>query len=322
VEEPTGLAISPPVSLARLAERHGGVVDAEARALVVERIAPLETGTIGALCPLTSRRHLALALRRTASEKVALLVDAELASHVPEGRRWVHAYALWALAGLLSDVAPARALGRRESAIVDEGAEVGAGVSIGAGALVMAGARIGTGSIIEPHAVVYPRVRIGARVVIGAGAVIGRPGFGWSEGPEHQVRRVPQLGGVWIEDDVEIGPLATVDAGTLGPTVVGRGVRLDAHVHVGHNAVIGPGTIVAAQSGFAGSVHVGAGVRIGGQAGIADHVNVGDRSQIAAKAGVIGDIPKGGIVAGYPAVSRARWLRGVARMLGARRRVK
>jgi UDP-3-O-[3-hydroxymyristoyl] glucosamine N-acyltransferase len=322
VAELTGLAISPPVSLASLAERHGGVVDAGARALVVERIAPLETGSARALCPLTSRRHLALALRRTASGEVVLLVDAELASRVPEGRRWVHGYAVWALAGLLSDLAPAPALDHRKSAVVDDGAELAAGVSIGAGALIMAGARIGSGSIIEPHAVVYPRVRIGARVVVGAGAVIGRPGFGWAEGPEHQVRRVPQLGGVWIEDDVEIGPLATVDAGTLGPTVVGRGVRLDAHVHVGHNVVLGPGTIVAAQSGFAGSVLVGAGVRIGGQAGIADHVTVGDKAQIAAKAGVIGDIPKGAIVAGYPAVSRVRWLRGVARMLGAGRKAK
>jgi UDP-3-O-[3-hydroxymyristoyl] glucosamine N-acyltransferase len=128
---------------------------------------------------------------------------------------------------------------------------------------------------------------------------------------------MPQLGGVLVEDDVEIGPLATVDAGTLGPTVIGRGARLDAHVHVGHNVEVGPGTIVAAQSGFAGSVKVGAGVRVGGQAGVADHVRVGDRAQIGAKAGVIGDIREGSVVAGYPAIERGRWLRGVARMLRA-----
>jgi UDP-3-O-[3-hydroxymyristoyl] glucosamine N-acyltransferase len=202
-----------------------------------------------------------------------------------------------------------------DRALVDEGAEIGPGVSIGPGAVVMAGSRIGADSVIEPHAVIYRRVRIGARVVVGAGSVIGRPGFGFAVGPDGNVRRIPQLGGVWVEDDVEIGPLSTVDAGTLGPTVLGRGVRLDAHVHVGHNVEMGSGTIVAAQSGFAGSVKVGVGVRMGGQAGIADHVSIGDGAQIAAKAGVIGDIPRGQVVAGYPAVDRVRWLKGVARML-------
>jgi UDP-3-O-[3-hydroxymyristoyl] glucosamine N-acyltransferase len=125
---------------------------------------------------------------------------------------------------------------------------------------------------------------------------------------------------VWIEDDVEIGPLATVDAGTLGPTILKRGVKLDAHVHVGHNVVVGEGAMVAAQSGFAGSVRVGAGVLVGGQAGVADHANIGEGAQIAAKAGVIGDIPARAVVAGYPAVARARWLRGMASMLGAVRR--
>jgi UDP-3-O-[3-hydroxymyristoyl] glucosamine N-acyltransferase len=118
-----------------------------------------------------------------------------------------------------------------------------------------------------------------------------------------------------IEDDVEIGPLATVDAGTLAPTIVRRGTRIDAHVHVGHNARVGPNAMIAAQSGFAGSVEIGAEVRIGGQAGIADHVHIGAGAQIAAKSGVIGDVEAGNIVAGYPAVDRHRWLRGMARLL-------
>jgi len=309
--ELTGVPVSPPTLLASLAERHGGVVDGGAGALLVERIAPLDAGGALDLCPLTSRRHLRLAL----TTRAALLVDAALAPLVPEGRRWVHPHAVWALAGILADLAPRTEAGARSGAIVEPGVELAEGVSVGTGALIMAGARVGAGSVVEAHAVVYPRVRMGERVVVGAGAVIGRPGFGWAAGPQGDVRRIPQLGGVWIEDDVEIGPLATVDAGTLGPTVIGRGVRLDAHVHVGHNVVIGPGTMVAAQSGFAGSVHLGAGVRVGGQVGIADHVTVGDGAQIAAKAGVIGDIPRGATVAGYPAVSRARWLRGIARML-------
>jgi UDP-3-O-[3-hydroxymyristoyl] glucosamine N-acyltransferase len=315
------VSVSPPLSLSALAERHGGTVDEGAGLRAVACVAALEDGTDGALCPFTSRKYTALALAALDSG-ASLLVDAELASLVPPGRRWVHEHASWALAGVLSDLAPPAESDRREDAIVDRDAEIAAGVSIGAGAIVMAGASIGAGSIVEPHAVVYPRVRIGARVLVGAGAVIGRAGFGWAKGPAGAVRRIPQLGGVRIEDDVEVGPLATIDAGTLSPTILGRGARLDAHVHVGHNVVVGPGTIVAAQSGFAGSVRIGARVRIGGQAGVADHANVGDDAQIAAKAGVIGDIPAGAVVAGYPAVGRARWLRGVARMLSAARHRK
>ena len=308
---PKGLRIAAPVPLAQLAEKHGGTVDSGAQARFVQRICALEDGGETDLCPLTSRRHLAMALASSA----ALLVDAQLASLVPPGRRWVHTHASWALAGVLTDLAPPEATYGRERALVDPGAEIAPRVTIGPGAVIMTGVTIGEGSIIEPHVVIYPRVRLGARVVVGAGAIIGRPGFGWAPGPDGEVRRIPQLGGVWVEDDVEIGPLATVDAGTLAATLLSRGVRLDAHVHVGHNVEVGEGTMVAAQSGFAGSVKIGAGVRIGGQAGIADHVRVGDGARIAAKAGVIGDVPPRDVVAGYPAVDRARWLRGVARML-------
>jgi UDP-3-O-[3-hydroxymyristoyl] glucosamine N-acyltransferase len=168
--------------------------------------------------------------------------------------------------------------------------------------------------------VIYDRVRLERGVSVGAGSVLGRPGFGWARGPDGSVRRIPQLGGVVVEADAEIGPLCTIDAGTLGPTRIGRGTKLDAHVHVGHNVVIEAGVMVAAQTGFAGSVHIGAGVRIGGQTGIADHVNVGAGATIAAKSGVIGDVPPGAVVAGFPAVPRVRWLRALAAWMGPRSR--
>jgi UDP-3-O-[3-hydroxymyristoyl] glucosamine N-acyltransferase len=151
-------------------------------------------------------------------------------------------------------------------------------------------------------------------VTIAPGAVIGAAGFGFVTGPDGKAREIPQVGGVIIEDDVHIGALCTIASGTIGPTIIRRGVKLDAQVHVGHNCEIGEDTIIAAQTGLAGSVVIGKGVLIGGQVGIADHLTIGDGARIAAKSGVIGDVAPGATVAGYPAVDRQRWLRGLAEL--------
>lgn len=164
-------------------------------------------------------------------------------------------------------------------------------------------------SPVGPGVHVLPRVRIGKRVRVDPGTVIGAPGFGHTS-----TRSIPQLGGVIIEDDVEIGALCTIACGTIAPTIIRRGAKLDAQVHVGHNCEIGAGTLIAAQTGIAGSVKIGAGVLIGGQVGIADHIVIGDGARIAAKSGVIGDVEPGETVAGYPAVRRMKWLRGLARL--------
>jgi UDP-3-O-[3-hydroxymyristoyl] glucosamine N-acyltransferase len=307
-----GIAFPSPLSLARLADRFGGTVDAGAEGFLALRVAPLADGcSSNDLAPLLARRYLKIA--RTSPS--LLLVDASLARLVPAGRRWIHPHAGFAFARLLADLAPPPPVDERMHARIDRGAEVHPSAIIGAGAVIRAGVVVDTGCRIEPNVVIYGGSRLGARVCVGAGAVIGRPGFGWTASPAGEIMRVPQLGGVIIEDDVEIGPLATIDAGTLRPTLIGRGAKLDAHVHVGHNGVVGAGSIIAAQCGFAGSVEIGAGSLIGGQAGIADHVRVGPGAKIAAKSGVIGDVEAGATVAGYPAVDRARWLRAMARAL-------
>ena len=269
-------------TLEALAARHGGAL-LEGPAVKVHRLVPPALATAGDLAPLLSSRQVAAA-REAARRGAALLVEAELATRVAGvPALWARTHAAWAMAGVLDE------------AMVPDCA-----------------ATVGEGSSIAPSAVLGPRVVIGKRVRVGAGTVIGHPGFGWAFGAGGQTRAVPQLGGVVLEDDVCVGPLCTIDAGTLQPTRLRRGAKLDAHVHVGHNVDIGEDTIVAAQCGFAGSVTLGRGVQVGGQAGVADHVVVGDGARIAAKSGVIGDVPPGAVVAGYPAVPRARWLRALA----------
>jgi UDP-3-O-[3-hydroxymyristoyl] glucosamine N-acyltransferase len=309
-----GVGLVQPLSLRSLCDELGGELDADLEGEVVDSVAAIEDAGHSSLVPVLSSRAVAAALRC----RGVLLVDAALAGALPAGRRWAHAHPRWVLASVLQSQERAAEPSVHPLAVVDAGAKLGDRVRVGAGAVVMGGAMVGDDCVIEPHAVIYDRVRLGDRVVVGAGAVIGRPGFGWATGPAGQVCRVPQLGGVVVEDDVEIGALATVDAGTLGPTRLCRGSKLDAHVHVGHNVEIGPGTMVAAQAGFAGSAKVGAGVLVGGQAGVADHVVIGDGARLAGKAGVIGNVAPGKIVAGYPAVDRMRWLRSIATSLRGR----
>lgn len=302
-----GAALRERWSVAALAAAHGGELDPTAGDAVVERVVEPGAGSEDDdLVLVTSLRR----ARELGARGVVLCTPA--VAKRCGSRRWVHPHALWVLADL---IAPPDTSPSRSPTLVEAGAEIAATAAIGAGAIVLAGARVGAGCVIEPGAVVYPRVTLGSRVVVGANAVVGRPGFGWATGPGGDVRRVPHVGGVLVEDDAEIGPLATVDAGTLGPTTIGRGAKLDAHVHVGHNVAIGAGTFVAAQSGFAGSARVGAGVLVGGQAGITDHARIGDGARVAAKSGVIGDVPARAEVAGYPAISRLRWLRAWARLL-------
>jgi UDP-3-O-[3-hydroxymyristoyl] glucosamine N-acyltransferase len=277
-------------TLQELAARHGGELRGQhgpGTGGALGRFVPLEAAGPGDLAPVLTRRFARAAL--AAHERGAqLLLAAELALHPDVGKlgAWFHPHAPWAMAKILEEEAE----------------------------LAEATATMGPGAVVGSHVVFGPGVVVGARARIGDGSVIGRPGFGWVTGPDGQVTQMPHRGGVVLEDDVYIGALCTIDAGVLGPTILRRGVKIDAQVHIGHNCDVGEGTLIAAQAGLAGSVTIGRGVLVGGQAGIADHVRVGDGARIAAKSGVIGDVPARAVVAGYPAVARMQWLRALARL--------
>ncbi|HEX4609497.1 MAG TPA: UDP-3-O-(3-hydroxymyristoyl)glucosamine N-acyltransferase [Urbifossiella sp.] len=185
-------------------------------------------------------------------------------------------------------------------AVVGEGSVIGPGSVLHSGVVVGRGCRLGTGVVLDPRVVVYDDCVLGDRVVVHANAVIGADGFGYRVLDGRHVK-VPQLGWVEVEDDVEIGAGSTIDRGTFGPTRIGTGTKIDNLVMVGHNCQIGRHNILAAQVGVAGSSTTGDYVVMAGQVGVADHTRIGDRAVIAGKSGVISDVPADARVLGYPA---------------------
>ncbi len=186
--------------------------------------------------------------------------------------------------------------------------KLGARVTLYPGVFVGDDAVVGDDSILYPNVTVREGCVVGRRVIIHSGAVLGSDGFGYvqHEGRHH---KIPQLGGVLVEDDVELGANVTVDRAAFGRTVIGRGTKVDNLVQIGHNVTIGPDSILVAQVGIAGSTRLGSHVVVGGQAGLADHLQIGDRVMIAAQAGVSRSLTDGQVVSGTPAMAHDLSLR-------------
>lgn len=171
-------------------------------------------------------------------------------------------------------------------AFVSESAEIGKDVYIGPFTFVGKGVKIGDGSIINPNVTIYDGCQIGKNVTIHAGSVIGADGFGFAPNTEGY-EKIPQLGIVIIEDNVEIGANTCVDRSTMGQTVIHKGVKLDNLIQVAHNCEIGENTVMSAQVGMAGSTKIGSWCMVGGQAGFAGHIHVADKTMVGAQCGVI-----------------------------------
>ena len=195
-------------------------------------------------------------------------------------------------------------------AVIGDGAQVGSGTLVGPGAIIGANCRIGRDCVIGPNASVI-NAFIGNRVLIQAGARIGQDGFGFIGGA-NGLEKMPHVGRVIIQDDVEIGCNTTVDRGALDDTVIGEGTKIDNLVQIAHNVRIGRHCVITAHCGLSGSVMLGDGVMLGGRVGVADHIRIGSGAQIAATSGVMNDVPAGERWAGTPAQPIKEFFREVA----------
>lgn len=212
-------------------------------------------------------------------------------------------------------VAPDAAIGKDVSigahAVVEAGASVGDRTVLCPQSYVGHAARVGPDCLIYPQVVIRDRCEVGARVILHSGAVVGSDGFGYTtEKGVHQ--KIPQLGIVAIEDDVEIGASTTIDRARFGRTVVKKGTKIDNLVQVAHNVVIGEGCLIAAQAGISGSTRLGSYVVLAGQVGLVGHIEMGDRSVATAQSGVSKDVPAGLIVSGEHAVDMKTHLKQMA----------
>lgn len=318
----------PELSLAEIARRVAGTLSGDGERVVCG-VAPLESAGPADLSFVAGPRYLPYLQRTRAA---AVLIPEALAGTVADGPAHIRvADAHAALARILPLLYPEEEpeAGVHPTAFIAAEVELAEGVSIGPYAVIGRGARIGARTRIGAHTVVgercsvgaecvlhaqvtlYPGVELGRRCIVHSGARLGTDGFGFvfSEG-EH--RKIPQIGGCRIGDDVEIGANSTIDRGSVGDTVVGSGTKIDNLVHLGHNVRVGRQVIIVAQTGVSGSTTIGDGAVLGGQAGIGGHLSIGPRARIGAQAGVMGNVGAGETVSGYPARPHREAMRAYA----------
>jgi len=312
-----------PTPVGVLAELVGGQVRGNAD-LLISGVAPLDRAGSGEISFLAKTKHRG---QLESSRASAVIVHPSLDS-VVDRTLLLCANPYLAFARILAYFHPTPSLpyGAHAAATVDPTAVVAPTAVISAGCVVGAGARIGSGTVLHPNVTVYPQVEIGAdclvhagvvirercvigdRVILQPNAVVGSDGFGFA--PDGQrYEKIPQVGRVIIEDDVEIGACSCVDCGTLDDTRIGRGTKLDNQVQVAHNVHVGEDCILVAQAGIAGSSKIGRHCTFGGQSATSGHVTIGDFVTIAARGGVTNNVESNQVMAGFPLMPHREWLK-------------
>jgi UDP-3-O-[3-hydroxymyristoyl] glucosamine N-acyltransferase len=304
-----------PLTLAELAESVGGSVEGDGRTLITGA-APIESAHPGEISFIANPRYRQFIETTNAS---ALVLDMDIiCAHKPVIRH-KNPYLIFAkiVDRLYTDpVLAAPGIGPR--AVIEPGAQIGANCSIGSLCHIRATAKIGdnctlvssvyvgdnaelgNNCLIHPGVRILHGTRIGKRSIIHAGTVIGSDGFGFAPSPEG-MKKIKQIGWVEIGDDVEIGANVTIDRGALGPTVIGRGTKIDNLVQIAHNVQIGEDCLIVSQVGISGSTKLGDRVILGGQVGLVGHIDLGDDVRVGAQSGVPKSVPAGKTVFGYPA---------------------
>ncbi len=300
-----------PFTLGQITSRLGGRVAGDPQ-IQIRQVGSLEGAASGQITFLSNRKHKGK-LAETRAAAVILSADHEKLTALP---RIVadNPYAYFARVSQLFNAVQLQAPGVHASAVVSPSAKLGKDVSIGPGCVVGDEVVIGDGTCLYPRVVIYPKCVLGKRVVAHAGVVIGADGFGIAADGERWVK-IPQIGGVRIGDDVEIGANTTIDRGALDDTVIEEGVKLDNQIQVGHNVRIGAHTAIAGCVGIAGSAVIGAHCTIGGAAMIHGHIQIVDRVHVSAGTLISRSILKPGTYTGfYPFDEHETWRRTAARL--------
>ncbi len=314
----------------------GGALYGNANAMVRD-VAPIEQAQAHHLSFITDEKYLPYL---TTSKAGVILVTASLLANSQQPTANSQSTVILvdnargAMGQLLSLVSKAMnppKQGIEQPCCISEGVQVPADAYIGAFAYIGKNVRLGAGVQIYPnvyigdnvtigdHTVLYAGVRVYAHCVIGkdcilhAGVVVGSDGFGFEPDPQGVNQKIPQIGNVIIEDDVEIGANTTVDRAMMGSTIIRKNAKIDNLVQIAHNVEIGEGTFCCAQVGIAGSTKVGKHCVLAGQVGVAGHIEIADNCMFGAQSGVPGNVRKPGVYMGYPAIDAATWRRAVVR---------
>lgn len=269
--------------------------------------------------------------KAAASKAAAVIIPGEVATYPKPAIQVANPRVAFTKVLELFTPPPAVERGIHPTAVVGRNVRLGANIAIMACVVIADDAVIGDNTVIYPHcyigrgvtvgsdSIIYPNVtinadcRLGSRVIIQSGAVIGSDGFGFvTVGGRHH--KVPQVGNVIIEDDVEIGANAAIDRATTGSTLVRRGTKVDNLVHLAHNVVVGENCFLVAFTGIAGSTKIGNNVTFAGQSGAVGHITIGDNCIFAGRAGAASDVPANSFYAGFPARPHKEWLRAEAGM--------